>query len=192
MANKRTGDSQVFQLKVTLAQSKPPIWRRVQVRGSETLEDLHYIIQSVMGWGGGHLHQFIANDRYYGMRDFMGDPLWDLDMIDERRVRLDQIVSKEKDRFRYEYDFGDGWMHAIVVEKVFEPEADVRYPVCTAGRRACPPDDIGGIWGFYDFLEAIQDPQHPDHADLLEWIGGSFDPDEFDLELVNQGLRRGE
>lgn len=182
---RKVDDSQVFQLKVTLRGSKPPIWRRIQVRGSTRLEDLHDILQIVMDWENYHLHQFIVNGVYYGDPD----PDWGSDMLNERRVRLDQIVSAQKDKFIYEYDFGDSWEHLVEVEKVMPVEPGVRYPVCVTGKRACPPEDVGGIWGYYAFLEAIQDPKHPEREDMLEWIGGSFDPDEFDVESVNRRLR---
>ena len=94
-----------------------------------------------------------------------------------------------KDRFVYEYDFGDSWEHQIVVEKVLVPEAGVRYPVCLAGKRACPPEDVGGIWGYAEFLEAMRDPEHTEHETMLAWIGGAFDAQAFDLEGINQRLR---
>ena len=182
---KKADDSPVFQLKITLRGSKPPIWRRMQVRGSTTLYKMHYILQDVMDWDDYHLHQFIVDGVYYGVPD----QEWAPEIISERRVKLEQIVSVEKDRFVYEYDFGDSWEHVIVVEKVLPAEPGVRYPVCLTGRRACPPEDVGGIWGYYDFLEAIQDPKHPEHEDMLEWIGGSFDPEAFDVDRINQQLK---
>jgi hypothetical protein len=182
---KKADDSPVFQLKVTLRGSKPPIWRRIQVRGSATLEDLHDIIQIVMGWEDYHMHQIIADGVYYGVPDRE----WAPEIVNEHDTRLDQIVSAEKDRFVYEYDFGDSWEHLIEVEKVLTVGAGASYPVCLTGKRACPPEDIGGIWGYYSFLEAIQDPKHPEHEDMLEWVGDSFDPNEFDVESVNQQLK---
>ena len=111
-----------------------------------------------------------------------------MDVKDEARVKLGQIVSDVKDRFVYEYDFGDGWEHLAVVEKVLPPEKGARYPICLTGKRACPPEDVGGIWGYYDFLQAIHDPEHSEHDEMLESIGGSFDPDAFSVEAVNQRL----
>jgi hypothetical protein len=97
-------------------------------------------------------------------------------------------VTGEKFKFVYEYDFGDSWEHVLLVEKVLPPEPGQRYPVCIKGRRACPPEDVGGIWGYAYFLEAIQNPDHPEREDYLEWIGGEFDPQAFDLEEVNAAL----
>lgn len=185
MPTKRTDESAVYQLKVTLKGSKPPIWRRIQVRGSTTLARLHRILQIVMGWEEAHLHQFIVDGIYYGEPD----PDWDLDIKSERRVRLEQIVSAVKDRFIYEYDFGDSWEHIIVVEKILPAEAGQRYPRCLTGRRACPPEDVGGVWGYLYFLEAISDAQHPEHEAMLEWVEDDFDPEAFDQEAVNRQLK---
>jgi hypothetical protein len=110
-------------------------------------------------------------------------------MHDERQMRLDQITNREGFKFRYEYDFGDSWLHQVLVEKILPPEPGQDYPVCIKGRRARPPEDVGGMWGYYDFLEAITDPDHEEHESYLEWIGGEFDPQAFDLEEVNQALR---
>ena len=110
-------------------------------------------------------------------------------MVYERGVRLVDVIKGAKDRFVYEYDFGDSWTHQIVVEKIVPSEGGQRYPVCIAGARACPPEDCGGIWGYHDFLEAIANPNHDEHESMTEWIGGSFDPEAFNLELINQRLR---
>lgn len=175
----------IYQIKVTLENSRPPIWRRLLVPGDVTLAQLHEIIQVAMGWEGYHLHQFIVGNTYYGERD----PDYDLDVRDERRFTLRQIAPREGLKFRYEYDFGDSWMHQILVEKILPPEPGKVYPVCIKGKRACPPEDVGGIWGYYEFLESIQNPEHPEHEDYLEWIGGKFDPEAFDLEEVNAALQ---
>lgn len=177
---------QIYQIKVTLKGSKPPIWRRIQVPCNITLAELHRILQAVMGWWDYHLHQFIVGRTYYGVPhpdyyDYM-------EMRDESQVRLNQIADKGS-KFVYEYDFGDSWEHVLLVEKVLEPEPDRQYPVCIKGKRACPPEDVGGIWGYYSFLEAIQNPDHPEHEDYLEWVGGEFDPEAFDLDEVNAALR---
>lgn len=176
---------QIYQLKITLKESRPPIWRRFQVRSDVTLAKLHRIIQEVMGWFDGHLHQFIVGRIYYGVPD--PDDL--SETRDERKVRLDQILSVPGRKIVYEYDFGDGWEHEIVLEKILSPDPKTRYPRCLDGARACPPEDCGGIYGYADFLEAIRNPEHEEHEEMLEWIGGEFDPEEFDLEAVNQSLK---
>lgn len=175
----------VYQLKVTLKESKPPIWRRIQVNSDITLYKLHQILQVVMGWFNCHLHQFVVHGEYYGTPD----PDFDFEVKNEKRVKLNQVASTTGDKFVYEYDFGDSWEHVILLEKILQPEAEVHYPICLKGKRACPPEDCGGIWGYNDLLEIIQDSAHPEHKDMLERLGGSFDPEEFDLGVVNQKLK---
>ena len=183
---KRKADVPIYQIKVTLEGSKPPIWRRLLVRSDITLGELHHIIQAAMGWWDYHLHQFIVGETYYGVPN--PDYLDYTEMHDESQVTLSQIVPGERSRFRYEYDFGDGWLHQILVEKILPPEPGQHYPACVKGRRACPPEDVGGIWGYEGFLEAIQNPEHPEREDYLEWIGGEFDPVASDLDKVNAAL----
>ncbi len=185
-AGKTSSDATIYQIKVTLKDSKPPIWRRIQVRSDITLENLHYILQTVMGWTDSHLHMFAIGGEHYGPTE--SDPTGDLEMENERRVRLAEVVPSAGARFVYEYDFGDSWEHILQVEKVLPPEPGKRYPLCLAGNRAGPPEDVGGVWGYAEFLEAIRDPRHPEHDEWLEWVGDDFDPEVLDLEDVNQAL----
>jgi hypothetical protein len=185
MPARKPDESPIYQLKVTLKESKPPIWRRIQVRGSTTLAKLHPILQVVMGWTDSHLHQFIVGGVYYGVPD----PEWDMEVKSERRVQLAQVLPQVKNRLVYEYDFGDSWHHEIVVEKILPPAPGMHYPLCLTGKRACPPEDVGGMWGYTEFLEAMRDPKHPDHRMMRDWVGGAFDRDAFDLQVVNQALR---
>jgi len=181
-------DELIYQLKVTLLGIRPPVWRRIQVRGDITLYKLNRIIQAAMGWLGYHLFEFRIGDVAFGEPD----PDWDWVKIrSARRMRLRDIAAAlgPKGRFRYVYDFGDNWQHNVVIEKALLPERRVRYPVCVGGRRASPPDDCGGPWGYGELLEAIRDPNHPEHEEKLEWLGGAFDPEEFDVETTNQVLR---
>jgi hypothetical protein len=183
---KPSGTGKIYQLKVTLAGIRPPIWRRLQVPADTRLDHLHLMVQAGMGWHNCHLHAFKIDDIDYGEPD----PNWgDLEIEDETSVRLDEAAREEGMQFLYTYDFGDGWEHIIRVEKILAPDPDVKYPVCRAGKRACPPEDCGGIWGYEEFLEAIRDPDHEEHERMLEWIGGSFDPDAFDLAETNASLK---
>lgn len=175
----------IYQIKVTLENSRPPIWRRLLVHSDITLAGLHCIIQAAMGWEGYHLHQFIVGGAYFGEPS----PDYGPDMRDERRARLSQAAPRAGSKFRYEYDLGDGWLHQVLVEKILPPEPGQQVPVCLKGKRACPPEDVGGVWGYGGFVEAIQDADHPEHEDLVEWIGGEFDAEAFDLEEVNAALR---
>jgi hypothetical protein len=178
--------SSIYQIRVTLKGVRPPIWRRLLVAGDTRLARLHDVLQIAMGWTDSHLHQFTAGGIAYGQPDRE----YGLDVRDERRVALSQVLAREKAKLAYQYDFGDSWEHDVLVEKILAPEPGVRYPICIAGRRACPPEDCGGIWGYAGFIEAIRDPQHPEHDDTLEWIGGDFDPEQLDLDAINQELSR--
>jgi len=178
----------IYQIKVTLKHSKPPIWRRIQVPGDVTLAKLHGILQVAMGWADYHLHQFVIGGTYYG-EPHPDYEVWGPEMRNEQRVKLGQVTPGQGFRFIYEYDLGDSWQHELLVEKILPPKPGVRYPRCLKAKRACPPEDVGGVWGYESFLEAIADPEHPQHEDLLEWIGGEFDPEAFDLDEVNQELR---
>jgi hypothetical protein len=173
-----------YQLKVTLRDSKPPIWRRLQVSGKTSLAKLHDILQIAMGWTNSHLHQFVVSEQVYS------DPTFELeDTLNEKRITLEGLGLQPKMRFSYEYDMGDDWQHEVLVEKILDPEPGVRYSRCLTGKRACPPEDCGGIYGYYDLLEAVEDPHHPEHENLLDWLGTDFDPNAFDLEAVNAQLR---
>ncbi len=183
---------QIYQIKVTLKNSKPSIWRRIQVRSDATLGELHAILQMAMGWTNSHLHQFIVGKRpnfvFIGARGPYADDDM-MDMMNEGEIVISQVLPAARTKMVYEYDFGDSWEHELVVEKIVQAEAGVHYPRCVAGENACPPEDVGGVWGYADFLEAINDPDHEQHEDMLEWAGGEFDPQEFDLDLVNKRLK---
>jgi hypothetical protein len=185
MTPKKRSPSDIYQIKVTLKGSKPPIWRRFQVTGDTTLGELHNILQIVMGWGNYHLHDFTINGQVYG--DPADDEFGEFGTKDEWRYMLNQVISTPGTRFEYEYDFGDSWEHTLDVEKILPPGQGVQYPLCIKGKRACPPEDVGGIWGYEDFLDAIQDSEHPEHEEWLEWIG-EFDPEYFDLDWINENL----
>lgn len=178
-------DENIYQLKVTLKRIKPPIWRRVQVPGNITLYRLHKILQVVMGWYNYHLYQFVIDGTYYSDPDDEGL----IEVKNARRRKLKDVVGQEKKRFIYEYDFGDGWEHEIIVEKILSPDPGKRYPVCLNGRRACPPEDCGGPWGYADLLEILADPGHPQYEEMRAWAGEDFDPEKFDLEFVNKALK---
>jgi hypothetical protein len=175
----------VFQLKITLDEVSPAVWRRLLIPGGYTLDRLHRAIQYVMGWQNCHLHSFEIDGEHYGEPD----PAGGLPVRDELDHRVDAVLSKGS-RLRYTYDFGDWWEHEIVVEDVLPADPEERYPSCPAGERACPPEDVGGPEGYAAFLAALADPSHPDHEAMREWIGRRFDPDAFDPDRVGPLLRR--
>lgn len=183
---KTTGTSTRYQLKVTLDGIEPPIWRRLVVPSDINMFKLHEVLQVAMGWTNSHLHQFVVGKAYYGIPDDEIES--DLETKDERRYALAQLAKGKGAKLVYEYDFGDGWEHLIVIEDVLPQAGKAAHPVCLDGARACPPEDVGSIPGYENFLAAIRDPKHPEHEDMLEWIGGRFDPEAFSVAAVNEGL----
>ena len=174
----------LYQIKISLAGVKPPIWRRLTISSSTDLSELHEIIQIAMGWTDTHLHQFVVGRERFGVPD----PDFEDGTTPEEGVRIGSLLTKEKQWITYEYDFGDGWEHRITLEKILPYESGQALPKCLAGRRSCPPEDVGGVWGYQEFLEAYQDKNHPDHERMVEWVGEYFDPEQFDVAEVNRIL----
>ncbi len=184
-----TTSPKAYQLKVTLAGIRPPIWRRVLVESGITLESFHHVLQAVMGWTDSHMHEFRTLARRVGLpRQVEAIP-----GNEEHHTLLGEILRRPKDRIVYEYDFGDGWEHEVLLEGIEDPaaRARARYPWIMDGRRACPPDDVGGTPGYDRFLRIIADPGHPEHEEMREWCGGSFDPDAFDVQALNRAFHGG-
>ena len=182
----------LYQFKVTLLESNPPIWRRVQVHDC-TLDTLHEHIQTAMGWTNSHLHQFEIDGERCGDPELLDDGFEGFNCVDSTVTMLSDILPESGQRFafKYEYDFGDGWEHEILFEGCPSAEKGKKYPLCIEGERACPPEDCGGVWGYADFLEAITNPKHEEHESFLEWCGGSFSPDEFDPKKATKAMNRG-
>jgi hypothetical protein len=171
----------VHQIKITLrGVSKPPVWRRVQVPADIRLDQLHDVIQKAMGWDDGHLHVFSTGWADYGLPD----P--ELGHGDERTVRLSELLNGIGDKLRYTYDFGDDWEHDVLLEKVLRADPGTPYPVCTAGKGACPPEDCGGVGGYASLKETLAGPDDEEQREMLEWLGldsaADFDPTEFSVE----------
>jgi hypothetical protein len=186
------GTGEVYQFKITLLDAQPPIWRRIQVKDC-TLDKLHEHIQTAMGWTNSHLHHFRIGDQLYGDPLLVAPNLEELNYKDSTRTMLSEILPKGGQRFQfeYEYDFGDGWQHEILFEGRPQPEPGRRYPLCLDGARSCPPEDVGGVWGYADFVAAITDPEHEEHDELLEWAGGKFDPEAFIPSAATTRMKRG-
>jgi hypothetical protein len=164
--------SPIARLKITLDHVKPPVRRRVEVPLALGLDQLHLVIQAAMGWTNDHLYEFRAGDVGWGQPD----PDWADDMLDAGTARLGDLIGEGRAKtLRYTYDFGDGWDHTIKVERIAEAAPGVAYPRLIDAVGRCPPEDIGGPWGYAEFLEAIGDPKHERHDELMEWIGEEFD-----------------
>ncbi len=185
---KRDGSKQTaYVTKISLAGAKPAIWRRFCVPGEISLDRLHDVIQIVMGWHECHMHRFeIDGKRYTEAPEDM-----ELEGTEESEFRLCDLVLRVKTKFVYEYDFGDGWTHELAVEQIDEVPKGHRACIgCMDGKRACPPEDVGGVDGYAEFLTALKNPKHPEHEHYLDWCGGEFDPNAFDPDAVNLELAR--
>jgi hypothetical protein len=175
---------QYFQIKVTLKHTKPPIWRRILVTSEIKLNRLHDVLQISMGWTDSHMHQFETPE------GFFADPSLEMEETESsKKITLVSVLSQPKSSIRYDYDFGDGWDHQILLEKVVELE-DEFLALCTGGARECPPEDCGGPWGYGNLLAILKDPKHPEYAEMKEWIGPGFDAAAFDLDAINKQLTR--
>lgn len=175
-----------YQLKITLEGSEPPVWRRIIVPASIHLGRLHHVIQVVMGWEDDHLHLFRTLQGQFGS----SNPEIEGDWGDESKITLSEIAPKVRTKFQYEYDFGDSWLHTVQVEKITPAEPGEKQAVCLEGARACPPEDCGGIPGYWNLLEVIKKPDHPDYEGLMEWVGPDWDPEDFNLQAINAALKR--
>ena len=176
----------LYQLKVTLRDIQPFIWRRFQVWGDTTLSRLHMVLQIVMDWEDYHLHEFVIGRRIYSVPD-PDDDMYERKVIDEKQIRLSDVVAQVGTEFTYLYDFGDNWQHDLLLEAILLPDSGKHYPQCLAGQRRAPPEDVGGTFGYGDYVEAMADPEHEEHENMLRWRG-PFDPEAFSVEEVNQRL----
>jgi hypothetical protein len=175
-----------LKMKISLRGTDPIIWRNVLVPGAMPLNKLHSVIQAAMGWQDSHLHVFEINGQRYGVLDL--EPEEEEADLDEYGVQVHGLLN-EGDRFTYEYDFGDSWIHDIEVEAVNKIDGPAGIATCLDGARACPPENCGGTSAFADFVEIMADPAHPGHQEMVSWFGGSFDPEFFDLSETNERIR---
>jgi len=182
-------DCSVYQLKITLKGSKPPIWRRVLVSSGIELEQLHNVIQMAFGWHNCHLHQFVDGREFYQPGGGDDDFFFMMKVEDSNGYRICDLLRREKDKIIYEYDFGDSWEHTVLLEKVLAPDPKQNLPICIKGKRACPPEDCGGIYGYYQLIETLSGPDCEEKQELLEWHGGPIDPEAFDIIAINARLR---
>ncbi len=182
----------LYQFKITLLDIRPPIWRRIQVKDC-TLDKLHEHIQTAMGWTNSHLHDFKIGGKDYGDPLLLDENFEEFDYGDSTATKLSDILPRTGKRFRfeYQYDFGDGWRHEVLFEGCLRAERGQRYPLCLEGARACPPEDVGGTWGYADFVVAIRTEDHEQHEDMLRWVGGRFDPEAFDPAKATRRMWRG-
>lgn len=179
---------EIYQFKVTLKDVKPPIWRRIQVPSTYSFWDLHVAIQDVMGWFDCHLHEFVIRDINGQSLSFGIPDELDEDIRPGWRHKISKYMSLARPTFEYVYDFGDDWRHKVELEKVLPAEPEAVYPRCIKGKRACPPEDCGGPWGYQELLQVLGDPDHESHQEMKEWVEsmseGAFDPEAFEPSEV--------
>lgn len=191
MPNDKKSDARIYQLKVSLQGARPPIWRRFQTWGNITLHDLHLMIQAVMGWWNYHLYAFRIDARSYEAPSNDFESLFPNAPQDAGKTLLKDVVQEEGRKFTYTYDFGDNWVHTVVVEKITQAEDGVEYPICLAGRRACPPEDFGGLWAYQAIIDQWAREGELD-SDTLAWLEDrfeeAFDPVKFDLRAARRRL----
>ena len=173
----------VARIWIELREVQPGIRRRVDVPVSSTLASLHDIIQIAMGWTDSHLYEFEIGGRHYG-EPLPGEDLEERRLYKARSLRLESVIGRGVGRFLYLYDFGDHWLHEVIVEEVRAGEADAEFPAFVDGARRCPPEDVGGVHGFMQFLEAVLDRFHEDHSSMIDWYGGPYDPEDIDERRV--------
>jgi Plasmid pRiA4b ORF-3-like protein len=174
----------VHTLRVSLRGVEPVVWRRIVVRSETPLPEFAKLLEAAMGWEGYHLHMLDVGGVLFGEPDEDADYV-----IDEQHATVKQVLPRPKSKLRWDYDFGDGWEHDVVVEAIEPPQERKRYPVCLAGERACPPEDCGGVLGYEELLLAVADPDHPEHEQMVSWAPDGFDPAVFDLVAAKRGLR---
>ena len=181
---------EAIRLRVNLDDTNPLIWRVLLVPKDITFYKLHHTIQIAMGWTNSHLFEF----KLEGYR--VGEIYDNLDGLDEgliinaRETKLSDLIDKENETFQYEYDFGDGWEHSIIIEKNEFLEDSHQLPFCISGELKCPPEDCGGIPGFYNLLKILSDKKHEEYKETKFWVGGKFDTLEFDLLKINKQLKK--
>jgi hypothetical protein len=176
----------LYQVKVTLSEIHPPVWRRLLLSPEIKLGRLHRILQIVMGWEDSHMHRFVQDGRIYCDPRVESDG----DVLDERKVLLGNILIEPGGRLIYEYDFGDDWKHELLCEEFVELDTHPPYAICTEGARACPPEDSGGPYAYEDLVRVLKNPRHKDYAEMRAWVGGRFNPETFDAEEINRRLSR--
>lgn len=176
----------LFQLRIALESTEPEIYRQIQLSDRTTFFELHHIIQIAMGWSNYHLYEFKVNENTIGSTKYLD--YGDDNILDDSDVTLQSMSFSQNNEFKYEYDFGDSWKHKIIVEKILTMDDMTMYPICIGSQLCCPPEDSGGIPGFYRNLEIIKNKKDPEYKDTISWLGKKYDPLAFDIKAVNKKL----
>lgn len=188
MARRKKKTNSYYQIKIVLEDAPVPIWRRLVLIAGVPLDLVHEIFQVTMGWSNYHPYEFIVGEKHYVPSDIVEEEEEQLGLQDASKFDLDEVLMEPGESLIYRYDFGDEWIHHVLLEEILEEEEGPIIAHCLCGKRACPPEEVGGVDGYDEFIEAIEDPDHPDRIEKLGWIGCDFDPDAFDARLVNLRL----
>ena len=175
----------IAHLRIKLDEVEPDVVRRVEVPIAIRLDRLHLVLQAAIGWTNSHLYEIRVGDVGWGKPDqsFGDGPL------DAAKARLIDVIEDTGARsLKYLYDFGDGWEHSVRIERITDAIPGIAYPRLIEATGPCPPEDVGGPWGYREFLDAIADPNHQEHPERLQWVGGNFDPTEVNVEVLAQGV----
>ncbi|WP_306643427.1 plasmid pRiA4b ORF-3 family protein [Sanyastnella coralliicola] len=174
----------IFELLIELDSLEPRVWRRVRVNSDIDMRTLHHTIQLAMGWENCHLYYFATAVEKISQLEFLEDE----DFVEDHEVNLDEFVQSAGDKINYVYDFGDKWSHTITLEKIVENDESEHIPICLAGERNCPPEDVGGISGYHEFLKIMSNPRLPEYEEKVDWYGGEYDPAQFRMSVINEDL----
>lgn len=177
--------AQIIQMKISLDYVEPPVWRRFLVDSAVSLDRFHDIIQTIMGWTNSHLYGFTID----GIEYSPADDEFDSEYEDTKGKTLTKLGLRPRQKIKYIYDFGDDWMHTIVVEKIIDGDMGMDPPQCLEGARNCPPEDCGSVPGYEEIVEAMKKPQSEQAREFIDWLGQLYDPEKFDLDDINEGLQ---
>lgn len=191
IGERRMMKKKIYQIKILLDDSTPRIWRKLLISSDTKLLVFHRIIQAAMGWSNEHMHMFVKNGKQYLPSFDGGTPMMpsEIDYI-KKSTRISDLLSEVKDKIKYEYDFGDSWIHEITLEKILPFDGTLELPVCLDGKMACPPEDCGGVWGYSHKLEVLKDTEDDNYEYVNNLFGEGFDPEFFDIDEVNKKLKK--
>jgi len=178
-----------YLLKVELTKIKPIIWRRILISDNTSLYQLHHIIQISFGWLNYHLYYFKLDQKQWGNIDLWENDEPDFKISNDRLIKVKDILNEDRPILNYLYDMGDSWSHSIKLEKIIKKDSAIEVPVCLDGERSSPPEDCGGMPGFYDLIETLKKPRSREYKEILEWLGYKYDPELFEVEKINKNLK---
>ncbi|MDC0584651.1 plasmid pRiA4b ORF-3 family protein [Bacteroidales bacterium] len=179
--------NKVYEIKVSLKNIEPEIWRTFKINGKSSFYELHAVIQLVMGWYDSHLFEFENKNYRIGESDPDFDAEYESKLTEADDITVEEVLIRKGSSINYLYDFGDHWEHQIKVVDIIKNEI-ILYPVCTGGKRNCPPEDCGGIGGYEHLLGIVKNKKHPEYSEMMEWLGGEYDPEQFEIDIINKSL----